>query len=477
MTTRIIILTLLILTLLPAAGPPRAAGPAVSATGSRAGLPGENQNPAPGVKTAVPPLAPAEKETEKGPLLTLDDAVRATLNNHPLRRAAREKQAAAQAGFQAASADLLPKLKASYSYFHLNDKPYGVFGPVTLPIGDDDIHTWKVTATQPLFTGFALITRKQMAGLDLEGEKLADEQLCLDLVKNTKLAYYRIFLALKHYQVAKQTVANLKAHEHDAEALHRHGMVAYNDLLQARVARAQAETLKEQTVRDLELARARLNLLMNRSLETPFRVKKLTVELDSGATDPAPFYQEALTRRPELRRLKLAIEKAGMAVTLARSGYFPTLALVGSYEQTGHNFGGRDNEYRNHDTAAIGFEADWTFWEWGKTREQIKQQQHNRQALAAKLKAVANRVRLEVKTALRDLRLAAVNARTAESAVVQAEENYRITKLQYQQQLATATTLLDAVTFLSQTRNQYYDSLYGYLSAQAELERALGRKY
>jgi hypothetical protein len=42
--------------------------------------------------------------------------------------------------------------------------------------------------------------------------------------------------------------------------------------------------------------------------------------------------------------------------------------------------------------------------------------------------------------------------------------------------LATATTLLDAVTFLGRTRNNYYDSLFGCLQARAELERALGRR-
>jgi len=441
--------------------------------GDQGGTPCESPAPPARLAAATQTDAPAKTDL---PLLTLDEAIHATLANHPLRQAAREKQAAAEAGLKAARADLLPKLATSYSYYHLNDKPYGVFGPVTLPIGDDDINTWRITATQPLFTGLALTTRKKMAGLDLKGEKLADEQLCLDLVKNTKLAYYRIFLARRHFQVAEQAVKNLQSHERDAQALYDHGLVAYNDLLQARVARAQALTRREQAARDFDLARAQLNLLMNRNLDKKFRVRKLAVELESADKSPERLYAEALEQRPELRQLKVDIEKAGMAVTLARSRFYPTLALVGSYEQTGHNFAGRNNNYRNYDTAAIGLEADWTFFEWGKTRDQVKRQGHLREALAAKLAAVENRIRLEVKTALRDLELARINARTAADAVAQAEENYRITKLQYQQQLATATTLLDAVTFLGRTRNNYYDSLFGYLQSRAELERALGRE-
>ncbi|NIA19473.1 MAG: hypothetical protein GWP07_03435 [Xanthomonadaceae bacterium] len=56
----------------------------------------------------------------------------------------------------------------------------------------------------------------------------------------------------------------------------------------------------------------------------------------------------------------------------------------------------------------------------------------------------------------------------------QARENYRIVNLQYQQQVATSTLVLDAATFLSQAENSYYGALYGFMIARAELEQAAG---
>ncbi len=412
------------------------------------------------------------------PQLSLDEAIQATLENHPLQQAVLEKQLAAEAAASAAGADLLPKLNASYSYFHLRDKPYGIFGPAgKITINDDDAYTWKVSAVQPLFTVFALTTRKKMARLELRNRELAREQLSLDLVKNAKLAYYQIFLAQKHLQVARKTVTNLEAHESDAAALYREGIVAYNDLLQARVALAQARRQREKADRDLDLARSRLNLLMNREITTRFTVESLTVELNENYGKLKELFAEALENRPEIRHLKIALRQAQMAVTLARSSYYPTISLVGSYEQTGHDPDARKNNYRNDDTAAIGIQADWTFFEWGKTRALEKEQRHSRKALEHKLAEAQNQVRLEVKTAARDLEMAVTNIRTAETAVTQAEENLHMTTQQYRQQMATSTTLLDAVTFLDRTRNSYFDSLYGYLMARAELERSLGHKY
>ncbi|HOJ13589.1 MAG TPA: TolC family protein, partial [Deltaproteobacteria bacterium] len=63
---------------------------------------------------------------------------------------------------------------------------------------------------------------------------------------------------------------------------------------------------------------------------------------------------------------------------------------------------------------------------------------------------------------------------SAREALEQARENYRITNLQYRQQITSSTEVLDARTYLSQAQMNYYGALYGYLSAIARLERASG---
>ncbi len=410
-------------------------------------------------------------------VLTLDAAIQEALSNYPLLQAAREKQLQALAAVKEANADLLPKVSTSYSYFRLHSKPYGIFGPAgKIYIGDEDVNTWRISAVQPLFTGFALTTRKKMAGLEVCGRELAEEQLAMDVVKNVKIAYYRIFLARERLAVARQQVENLAAHEHDTVSLYGQGMVPYNDLLQARVALAQARQYQEQTRRDLELARSALNLLLNRDLQQRFELEKVAAEPQVDERQLADLYREALANRPEISRLQVLQEEARLAVTMAKSRYYPQISLVGSYEQSGDDFGGRDNDYRNSDTAAIGIQADWTFFEWGKTGAAAGRRLHEVKALEQKMAAVRNQVRLEVQTAWSGVLLAATNARTAAAAVAQAEENYRITNVQYQQQLATSTTLLDAVTFLTRARNSYNEALYGCLIARAELERSLGRR-
>lgn len=44
------------------------------------------------------------------------------------------------------------------------------------------------------------------------------------------------------------------------------------------------------------------------------------------------------------------------------------------------------------------------------------------------------------------------------------------------EQIATSTDVLDARNFLTQADTNYFRSMYGYLSAVAALERAVGRR-
>ena len=66
---------------------------------------------------------------------------------------------------------------------------------------------------------------------------------------------------------------------------------------------------------------------------------------------------------------------------------------------------------------------------------------------------------------------------TAEKAVEQAKENYRISDERYKEQVATATEILDAQTRLTQARTNYTNALVVFNLARAALVRAMGLEY
>jgi len=183
---------------------------------------------------------------------------------------------------------------------------------------------------------------------------------------------------------------------------------------------------------------------------------------------------QAMSCRPELKQLETALAQADLWIRMAQSDFYPKVYFTGRYEQLGDNPRATNNEFGNAYNTIIGAQAVWPFFEWGKTRADVNKARYDKKALDAKVEGVRDSIRLEVKNAHQQLLVADKNIDTAREALAQAEENFRITNLQYQQQVTTSTEVLDARTFLTQAEMNYYSALYGYMIARAELERAVG---
>jgi outer membrane protein TolC len=80
-----------------------------------------------------------------------------------------------------------------------------------------------------------------------------------------------------------------------------------------------------------------------------------------------------------------------------------------------------------------------------------------------------------VKSAYLELGSAKKRVEVTEKAVSQAEENLRLQRLRYQEGVATATDVLDAVTLRSRAEANYWSGIYGVKRAEARLEYAMGR--
>ena len=425
--------------------------------------------------------------------LCLEEAVRMARQNNPLIREAKARSQASVAEHQAMRADLFPKAAVGYSYARLKETPFMYFTRTTVSphpavapayvvtgserieaaTGPQDNFHWEARLSQPLFTGFALTTRVKMARLGVEIGEVEAAQAVDDVVKQAKLAYFDVLLTRRFMETARSAEATLEAHVKDAASFFEQGLIPYNDLLQSQVALADAVQRRTQAEAGGQMAVAALNTVLGLALEA---------ETDVVPVDEAPpvppalesLIQAAERHRPELRYLDLSLSRLDAAARLAGSAFYPSVALVGLYEQDGDNLRATQNDFRNSYNATVAVQAEWTFFEWGKTRAEVARVKREHEALAAKTDGVRDSIRLEVKNARVNLTVALANIETARAALAQADENLRITRLRYRQQVAPSTEVLDANTAQNQAENNFHAARYSALKAAAELERAVG---
>ena len=406
---------------------------------------------------------------------TLQEAISQALANNPGLKESEAALESSKAQHDEARADFLPRLSTQYSYTRLADQPYQRVSGILRYAGDENTHHWDVSLTQSLFAGFALISKRQMTELGTYIQELQKEAATIQLIQNVRISWYETLLAARLEHVAGDAVAALGSHLENAQGFFRQGLISKNDLLKAEVSLAQARQDKERSAADRDIARTRLSVLLGGSLPEDRQLAE-TGTLDEHPYQLANLTTEALENNPGLKAARLGLQQADQAIRLAGSTAYPTVSLAGRYEQNGSDPGGLDNAYTNEHNTSVSLNAKWDFFDAGRTGAKVAQQRAERRRLAEKINGSEDQLRLEVKRSYLDLQVAATNITTAQQGLTQARENWRITELQYTNQVATTTDVLDSRTLLNQSETYYAKALYGYSIAEARLFMAIGRK-
>lgn len=396
--------------------------------------------------------------------LTLAECLQhARTHNPTLQSAAFKPEAAHEETLQARSG-YLPRIDLTGGYT-LQKEPQAVniLGQV-VPLQDSDYAHLGLQAEQTLYdfgrTGGRLA--KARAGEEAARQRLAG--LEQDVFLQTVAAYYRILEEQQLLRAAEQEVAQRTDHLRRAQALYEQGVVTRNDVLQAEVELAASRQLGLSRRNALENSWLALNYLTGRAAES----RGLLEEETMAPPASGPIAEAAVKNRPELAAQRSLVEGAAQEVRLSRAEYWPQLFVRGTadYLENSHyeeqtiyaaTVGVRFNIFNGLATAA-------------GHRRALKRQSEERQVLAD----LEQQAALEYRIAENDSRVALERIEVAREAILQGEENLRINRSRYQEQVGTATDVIDAQTLLTRVRTNYHQAMFEYQVALARLRRAAG---
>jgi outer membrane protein TolC len=383
--------------------------------------------------------------------LSLPDAVRMTLANNPLHRAAVADTKATSAGVREARAPLLPKITFAENFTGGND-PVFVFGAKLrqqeftardfalnnlnrpTPMGNyasrffgqwnlfDSTQSWKAL-DRARYLSFA--ANEQLNRTDQE------------LVFQTVQAYYGVLLAQKQVQVAEDAVKTVEAIQHDSRARVESGLAVDSDLLSAQVQASarQQELIERQN--ELALAQTRLALAMGASADTAYQPKESLEERTFPSTDVNQLEKMALETRPDLKRSEWERSAQDKSVAMAKAAFGPRLNAFGSWEEDSHSVG-----WTGANNWVAGAELQFDLFAGGSKRAALAREKALQERAAAGYAGFQDAVRLEVRSAYYQFNAAQQQVKVARSAIAQADESLRIDQNRYEGGLITVTALL-----------------------------------
>ena len=415
-------------------------------------------------------------------VFTLEQAIAAAREKSPMLNSAALGIEEARHRKEAARTDFLPKLSTDYAYTRLNEPPEMRVPPsdafpkgFKAAVGTDNIYKFRVGLVQPVFTGGVIINQYRLEKLGVDIAKVRKSLVNEDITLAVKVDYFNILKTEKMRDVAMQAVEQINSHEKQVRNFFKQEMVAKNELLEAQVRLAQAKQDMIRADNGVSVAKASFNTVLHQDVNTNVEVVDIL-----NATPVHATLQEcqitALQNRPLVKEIDLTIQQAQRGVDLVKSSYLPKAYVVSNYNLQGDTPGVDGTKFQEPASWDVTLNMQWTFWEWGKSYHQVGESRIRLKRAEEAKKEVVDGINLEVKTDYLDTQETYKNIGVARDAIAQAEENFRIYKERFDQQMATTTDVLDAQTLLSHARTNYNNALCDYHIARARLERAIAQE-
>jgi outer membrane protein TolC len=410
------------------------------------------------------------------PPLTLEESIRIALEKNLRLHSAIEGITGSKFRQKQAVTSFLPQWTGQYGYTRFSFPNFignfggsaGELGRITSP----DVYNLSTSINQPLFTGGSNLANYRLERFGVGVSKTDVETAKRDIVLQVREGYFTILRAEKFVDVAKQAVKQFEAQLEVSKAFFEVGINPKNDLLQAEVRLANAKQDLVRAENDLALAASSFNILLRRDINEPLIVVDI-LEYKPSALRLEDSLEEALRQRPEIKNAGLKVDQAKETVKMAKSGFFPTVTLLGNYSRTSDEY---SLPFRSERWTLQAL-ATLTIFDWGNTAYKVGESKVRVTQEEDSKTQVVEGIILEVKQGYLNLLTAEKNIGVAEKAIEQAEENLRMNEERYKYQVATATDVLDAVTLLAQARVNYYSALSDFNIAKARLDRAMGRMY
>jgi outer membrane protein TolC len=341
-----------------------------------------------------------------------------------------------------------------------------------------NLYTLQLNVTQPLFTGFKLLSSYQRAAL---AKEQADAQLTnteLTLIKSVQRAFLALLKARSDVKSNQDSVARLQSQYKVTQAFYDVGLKPRLDVLQAEAELATAEQNLLKAQNSVLTQTAQLNSLLNLPLsqDTPY-VGQLAYEPFTMTIEKC--LDTAYTTRPDLYIGVKSVQIAEKDAKVAASPLYPQVQAQATYTRQGDTPNTENNRKTGSVTpeaTAVGVTANWQVWDWGSTYFGYSQARDTVKKLQADLARLRLDVGYEVKTYHLNLQDAAKRISVARTGLEAAQEGYRMAVARYQAQVGTNTDVLDAQSRVSSAEFNLTQALSDYQSALADIYVAMGIK-
>jgi outer membrane protein len=413
-------------------------------------------------------LAVFQNPTVPSGTLTIDQAAALAEKNAFAVRIQRTTVEKDRQNLKYSQAELGPTVSAQLEYLRNTQaitQSFGSFSAVIQPI---DEKTGALNLTLPLDISGNI---RRLIRANKSTYQSAKETLRATL-EDARLAartdYVAVLRAQAEIAVSQDALTDANAQLTQAQQQYAQQEIAKVDMLafETTVDQAKGNLLIAQN--DLEIAKETLNAALAIPIETRLDYVDIP-ELPVTPTDPDPLVRSAQQTRPEVLALIHTIDALANIARSNESTMDPSLSLGVSSSQ---NFDPLPGDQSNTTVGTLTLNIP--LYDSGQTRARVKAARQDEVSAKIQLEQTKLGISQDVHAAIANLISAKARYDNAVSQVGYAKETYRLSIVRQKAGEGTYVEVIDAQNSLTQARNGLDGARYDYLTAYAQLQRAVG---
>ncbi|MDR0790737.1 MAG: TolC family protein [Bacteroidales bacterium] len=380
---------------------------------------------------------------------------------------------------------LLPSLSASGQYVNNVQKPVMFLtgamaalgqGKAYIEIGSTNSYQATVSAALPLinFSLWESIKSKQY-DMDLVLEQSRASKV--DMVKQVKDAYYTTLLAKSSLSVLEQSITNANETLKTTKAAYEQGVVSEYDYIRAQVQVNNLNPAYISAKNGVELATLQLKMIISIPANQAIVIDETLESFSTNISLLDLMEKNAnLDNNTEIKQLDLTIKSLESKLKMINSQHLPSLSAFGQYTYQTQADDFKFSNYNWVGSAQVGLQLSIPIFSGMSVVNQSKQAKIAIRELELQKDYVIDGMDLSVRSAIDNMKAANEQLIATRDAIAQAERGYEIAKVRYQTGLGTILELNDSELSMTQTKLNYQQSLYNFLTAQSNLDKVMGKE-
>lgn len=378
--------------------------------------------------------------------LSLDEAIHLAWEKSNEVNLANAKVTTKKYELQSVKNHIYPDLKASAQYQRLTKASIDMKNNSSSSDSESDSKAPKVdqlvlgqiNASLPIFSGFKLQNSIKVSDNLYQAETANALQTKEETTMKVINYYVALYKAQKTVELLNENYKSAQQRVKDFTELEKNEIVPKNDLLKTQLQLSKVQLSLDKANSDLNVINYELASLLKLDPKTIIEVKEsdfATFDMNNIPTDENP----ALENRKDLEALRYQ-EKASLAnIKVARSGYYPSLSLVGGYTTLDLK-----NVINVQNAMNFGIGLSYNLSNIFKNGTEVKVAKSKAAEIQNSEMMLTDYIKIQVQKALEDYDLSVKQNDVYTEALEQATENYRIIKDKYDNGLSDTNDLLEA---------------------------------